>query len=84
MISPVEVRSLYLRELDVRQLPKQPSVLMTSGLLRELIRILIESEVLRSEEYLATAIRMVMLLIAKSAPCSNRAVLHVCPTCDAL
>jgi hypothetical protein len=73
MISPVEVRSLYLRELDVRQLPKQPSVLMTSGLLRELIRILIESEVLRSEEYLATAIRMVMLLIAKSAPCSNRA-----------
>jgi hypothetical protein len=31
MMSPVEVRSLHLRELDVRQLPKQPSVLVTSG-----------------------------------------------------
>jgi AraC-like DNA-binding protein len=72
MMSPVEVQSLYLRELDVRQLPKQPSVLVTSGLLREIIKILTESEVVASEEYRATAIRLVMLLLAKSAPCSNR------------
>ena len=71
MMSP-EVRSLYLRELDVRQLPKQPSVLVTSGLLRELIKVLTDSEVVRSEEYRATAIQLVMLLLAKSAPCSNR------------
>jgi hypothetical protein len=38
MMSPVEVRGLYLREFDIRQLPKQPSVLVTSGLLRELTK----------------------------------------------
>jgi hypothetical protein len=71
-MSPVEVRSLYLREPDVLQHPKQPSVLVTSGLLQELIKIITDSEVVRSEEYRAAAHRLIMLLLAESAPFSNR------------
>ena len=50
MMGPVEVRALYLRDSDIRQLPEQPAVLATSGLLGELIKTIPESEAVRSEE----------------------------------